>query len=401
MSKIEYQEYDECMVAYHEISAKPIRHSKEIQIISIRTKKESINKLTIPSEIKGKTVTSINMRAVTGRIEELIVPATVEHLSEGAFMDANVGKIVFEGNVNKIPESCFQNCDATEIIFTHLDKITEVGYKAFFKTKSLKKFVWPINCCYIPIECFGCSGISEIHMPNVTQIYNGAFKGTPFLCEVDWPVGCATIPAKCFSGSAITHINGIENSVKTIRACAFYCTANLKEIKWPRNCSIIPNSCFCHSGIKKITIHPSIARIDREAFAGTKNLKEYEWPLLCENVPSNCFSSSGIERITGIENVRSIEPGAFHDLMNLREIIWPGAVWLCSSVLTGCNSLTRVKFMGERARLCLTTLRGSNVKNGCLDFTECDEVEVTECGQDEWGTLNVKAGFNTIIQIRL
>lgn len=141
------------------------------------------------------------------------------------------------------------------------EEVMEIGEKAFFDCRSVKK-IW------IP--------------ESVQVIGNGAFANCRNLEEIKLPISLTKIRSNTFCGChSLKKITLPENLI-TIGDSAFRYCSSLKEMILPETLKIISNYAFCYcSHLQKITFPESIEVLGKRAFQKCRNLEE----IIFKNFP--------------------------------------------------------------------------------------------------------------------
>ena len=186
--------------------------------------------VTIPSEYKGKKVTTIG-----------------EYAFCYSFYDQLYGKNIETIN---LPNS-----------------IKAIEKYAFWANHSIKKITLNEGLEKIGENAFEKTKISSINIPSsVKEIGNGAFSSCYDLSQVALNEGLEKIGDSAFKDTKITSIT-IPSSVKEIRNNAFAGT-KITSIDIPSSVKEIGNSAFAGTKITSITIPSSVKEIGNNAFAG-------------------------------------------------------------------------------------------------------------------------------------
>ena len=236
--------------------------------------------VTIPSQISGRTVTSIG---------------------EGAFSFQNIIigydprkqplSIRIPDTVKTIEKNAFESCEELKSMILGKN-ITSIGDDAFRDCSSLKSISLPSGVKSIGQEAFlGCESLSSISIPKtVKDIGKDAFEDTKWLNDhrkrdpiivvngllidgkkcsgnVNIPNGVTTIVDQAFyDNDKITSVT-IPQGVKMIEECAFYECSNLKNVTIPDGVTSVGNVAFkeCKK-LKQVIIPESVKSIGYEAF---------------------------------------------------------------------------------------------------------------------------------------
>ena len=172
----------------------------------------------IPSTYKGKPVTSIGKKAFAEfrDMTTLIIPSTVTHIGEDAFLFCvNLGMVYYEGSATQWAQIEFEGKDANPIHYTNdiyfnndelasyvvlEEGLTEINDFAFTNCDSLTKIVLPSTVTTIGINAFyACTNLKEVVLSNgVTTIKDKAFYNCYRLPNLFIPASVTTIGEGAF-----------------------------------------------------------------------------------------------------------------------------------------------------------------------------------------------------------
>lgn len=173
---------------------------------------------------------------------------------------------------------------------------------------------------YIGNFAFSGSNIKKVTISeNIKRVGKEAFSGCNQLFSAIWKAKCE-IPEECFS----------------------YCS-KLSRFSFA-NAEAIGKKAFAKSGLRSITLHKNIKKVETCAFGGCENLEKVVWRAQANIIPSSCFSRCSKLSIFDCENLESIgahafkecnlivvhlpqntkrvEIGAFQNCKRLENIIW-------------------------------------------------------------------------------
>lgn len=111
-------------------------------------------------------------------VEEIILPDTLEIISEGAFSGSGIKNIVIPENVYSIGAYTFDNCTELERVDINSTALTELNEYLFYDCSKLKEvnFCENSNISEIRYYAFAGCDITEITLPSlVTRLYNNIF----------------------------------------------------------------------------------------------------------------------------------------------------------------------------------------------------------------------------------
>lgn len=242
--------------------------------VAIRKYNGNDANVVIPSEINGKSVTSIN------GISEWYSPWG-EYIYDGAFEDnKNLVNVTIPATVTSIGAETFSGCSNLKSV-SFSENVTSIGCKAFYNCTQLTDIENINNLNIIEAQAFeGTKWLEEQRELNplviinntvidgrtikgtatipegITRIAPYAFRDTITVTEVEFPSTLEYIGERAFSNCYCINTIILPDSVENIGDCAFqYCTA-LKFLKMPDN---------------------EYADIGIYVFRGCSNIKEITW----------------------------------------------------------------------------------------------------------------------------
>ena len=253
--------------------------------------------ITIPSEIDGKSVTSIGHSAFDGcrGLTSITIPNSVTSIGDWAFEHCTgltSINVASGNNYYSDNNGVLFNKKKTELIrypegksqtsYTIPNSVTSIGVGAFFD----------------------CTGLTSITIPNsVTSIGDGAFEWCTGLTSITIPNSVTSIEGWAFNVcTGLTSIT-IPNSVKSIGDGAFEYCAGLTSITIPNSVTSIGYRAFYDcTGLTSITLGNSVTSIGYEAF----------------------YKCTGLTSITIPNSVTSIGRGAFY-YTGLKDVYYTGS----------------------------------------------------------------------------
>lgn len=177
--------------------------------------------LTIPSEIDGYTVTTINRSAFQDckGLTSVVIPNTVtkmeDYVIDGAFKDCTgLTNVTLSNNLGNIGERAFSGCTGLTSI-TIPNSVTSIGSFAFSGCTGLTSVTLSKNLTMVDTRTFsGCSKLTEIELPNnVTTINSSAFEKCTNLKFIKIPKVTVSIESNAFANCENLTIFGTEGSV--------------------------------------------------------------------------------------------------------------------------------------------------------------------------------------------
>ena len=266
--------------------------------------------------------------------------------------------------VTEIDERAFQLEKITEVILP--DGITKIGYKAFYKTKSLKKINFPESLKIIENQAFyesvltavdipgqtaigarafeSCVNMETLSIPQVTYMGNACFRHCSKLTSVTVPAS-----AKIGQQAAGTLSDGNQLTDGTNQVSGQHAFADcygLKDATIQEGSTTVPTSMFMFCGdLTTVTFPTTVTSIEKEAF-------------------SSCFSLNAID----IQNVESIGDRAFWNCFHLK-----GDLVLSDKVKKiGDRAFRQTGFTGVK----WTATNGCTIGNNV--FSECNFLEYVD-----------------------
>ena len=276
--------------------------------------------IAIPSEIDGKTVTSVGDNAFSNqdKITSVTVPDTVKSIQEFAFSYClGIKSINISKSVAEISCNAFKGCSNLESITIDSDNPNYCSQDGLLFNKDKTEIV------------FSLPSVQSITIPGtVKRIGNCAFENCFKLTSVVMQNGVTEIGYNAFGSCENLTSVTISDSVKNIREWAFGYCKKLTDIVLPKGLEIIGFCAFYEcTELKNITIPKNVSYIGEEAFKDTKWLEEQrnKDPLVIVNnlVVDGQTCSGEVIIPTGINNIC---PYAFQNAVNVTSVILPNTI---------------------------------------------------------------------------
>lgn len=333
------------------------------------------NRLSIdlPCLYLGRPVVSIARYAFEkSSIQEIIIPYTYRYISDYAFTDSNIVKIIFKSsNIVSIGKRAFYNCALLSNIEIP-NTVNHIGDLAFGNCLSLSSVEFKNNSKLVnfSMEFFsGCQSLTRINVPDsVSCIKNNTFNGWKSLKSIYLPNSVQDIEWQAFfdctadiifeDNSKLTELN--DNALSGYKGASFMIpksVTNLGEQNYHpfsgltfsvifesgSSLSYFSDELFWRFKGESITIPKSIKSIGYRTFYECSNLRNivFEADSELEFIGAEAFAlSSLLENISLPENVRRIDNEAFFCCGMLKNIIIPESVKrIGSSTFARCSNL--------------------------------------------------------------
>ncbi len=227
--------------------------------------------VTIPSEIEGKKVTSINNKAFMGRksLKKVVLPDTITAIGSNAFNDCSELKEI------NIPAS-----------------VKTIGDFAFYMCKSLESFIVPNEIKEIKENTFAyCESIKSITLPDgLITINKNAFDFCTLLTEINIPSSVTLIGDQAFSNNQSLESIVIPDSVKNIGEMVFKDCGKLKQVTLSNNISTLKRGIFKHcSSLEELKIPDSVKVIENGVFEGCSSIKTISFSKNVRTIANGCL----------------------------------------------------------------------------------------------------------------
>ena len=337
-------------------------------------------KVTIPSAIGGKKVTSIGKNAFSDRtdITGIIIPNGVTVIYDKAFMGCtSLTNVKISDSVTTIYNEAFRGCtalksltipdsvtfianyvfyDCTSLSSIKLsNSITSLGVKAFYGCTSLKSITIPKGVKFIYERAFdSCSDLKSVTIPNtVTFIDNYVFIDCSSLESITIPASviyiyrspfenCSSLKSINVSAdnTCFSSVDGVlYNKDKTQLIC---CPCKKTKLTMPNTVTEIgKEACYACTELTEVRLSRKLKTIGNYAFASCINLKEIKIPDSVTTIGGSAFYNcdSLIEVIVPY-GVTSIYAGAFAWSLRLETVTIPSTVTtIGENVFEGCAGI--------------------------------------------------------------
>ncbi len=207
----------------------------------------SANELSIPKEIMGLTVTSIDDEAFYNKVSLTFVniPDTVLVIGLRAFAYCyNLSSVVIGKSVRFINSQAFQSC--TSLTGINVQNVEAIGHLAFSHCTSMTSFRSQNQLTYIGENAFEyCTSLNFIRFSNTLEtISASAFKNCTALTTVTFPDSLTKIGARAFQNCTGLETVTFGDGALIIDMYAFENCTTLTEVTIPQTVVSIGKDAF-------------------------------------------------------------------------------------------------------------------------------------------------------------
>lgn len=353
--------------------------------------------VTIPDNLDGKQVTSIDSRAFEGCrfLKNITIPDSVTTIGNGAFWDCSgLTSVTIPESVTTIADIAFSGCLRLVEVYNKSSLIiTAGGWDNGFIARYAKNVYTEAGGSKLATDEKGfiiydgntlvnyIDSQTDITIPtNITTINPYAFYQCK-LTSVTIPDSVTTIGEWAFNYcQSLTSIT-VPNNVTSIGEGAFAFCSGLTKVIVSNSINTIGFSVFkgC-SSLKNITIPDSVTSIGNYAFANCNGLTSVTIPDSVMSIGSYAFDScSGLTTVTILNSVRSIGGYAFANCSSLTYVTIPNSVTSIGySAFNDCRVLTTIKYGGTKTQWG-TINKGTNWKDNTGNFAvHCTDGTLTK-----------------------
>lgn len=193
---------------------------------------------------KEKYISSNSFRSAKN-LSNIIIPESIDSISEGAFMEAGNGFHIDLSNIKVLGEQCFKKSGISSVILP--STINSLPEEVFYNCKQLTEVSIPEGIKTIEKCAFlSCENLKSVTLNNsLVEIGQSAFSSCP-IKDIMFPESLKTISFDAFRGCDFTEIL-LPDGVEEIGSGAFEC-----------------------KNLEKINVPKKLKKIDHEAFKGSK-----------------------------------------------------------------------------------------------------------------------------------
>ena len=242
------------------------RYNKKFKGIEL-TKYIGIDKkILIPSEIEGIEVVAIGPscfsydksshlyeKLLVRRIEEVILPDTIQYICQKAFSESGIEKIVIPDKVKEIKQSAFAYCYYLKEVVLSKNLETISSY-AFQYCSKLETIFLPNSLRKIGLFSFSSSGLKEIVFnEGLLEVGKAAFQYCDKLKKVVFSSTVNKLSELAFAACEDLETIEMDCNIEKIEKDTFYRCRSLRDIKIPKSVTSINHEAFYYC--KDITIN--------------------------------------------------------------------------------------------------------------------------------------------------
>lgn len=282
-------------------------------------------------------------------MDPFIVPSTVEHIAQSAFLyTKKLKNITISEGVKDIGAYAFKNSGIKSASIPA--SVTSISDGVFVNCSNLETVdVASANTAYSSVDgvVFNKTVTDLIYYPTakageytvpgtVTTIKQSSCEGTKKLTKITLPPSVKTIEESAFESSSLSELafsgtSGLETIGKRAFIWAHLSNvtipASVKLLEWEAFYGQNGNDSFDGQGLKTVTVEDNsqLKEIGAEAFRGNKKLEKFEFKGTCK-----------------LEKIRN---AAFRDNYSLPSFTFPQTITrIDESAFNGCSSMKSATF---------------------------------------------------------
>lgn len=346
--------------------------------IAIVNYKGTATSVEIPSTLDNYVVTEIGCKAFYNKkLEEIVLPNTIEKIDEYAFSNAKKLKsIKLPNSLKKLCSNAFYLCESLETVEIPKNVLV-IGDTAFYGAYNA------VIYCEAESKPSGWSdnwNASRDVIWNVNKHENYESLEYVIIGNQDDKY---IIIIKYYGEETnlIIPFSINDEPVKEIRKNAFQKNTYLENVELPNGILSIGEYAFSNcSSLKSITIPDSVTSIGKYAFESCVSLESIALPNGMTTIEQYSFiNCTSLKSVTIGENITTIKNGAFQSCEALATIKLPRSVTtLYDGVFSGCKALNKI-FLPKT----LTTIYGSPFKK-CTINVYCEASLKPTDWSDNW-----------------
>ena len=334
--------------------------------------------VTVPSEIKGKPVTTLH-GTFSGKktVKKVTVPEGVRLIEYNAFFGCTaLTTVVLPSSLEEMTEYTFYECTNLKTVsldtansklakigrysFAYCEKLTgfdipsslkELEEGVFSHCLGLKKIIIPDTVEKIDKDAFcGCTNVTEIKIPGtVKEAGDFALFDCEKVITAELPISMVTLTNLQMSSELETLVIVDDGSTELPDKDALNEKKKLKKVVFPDSLTSIPKA-FCRSvsALEEVKLPANLKIISNASFSGCTNLKTIDLPDTVTEIGAFAFKSTGLTSITIPASVETVDDTAFIDNISLTDVTFPAGKGIS---FEGCTSLVNVKINNNPTKI--------------------------------------------------
>lgn len=334
--------------------------------------------VTVPSEIKGKPVTTLyGTFSGNKTVKKVTVPEGVRLIKNLAFHGCTaLTTVVLPSSLEEMTEYTFYQCTnlKTVSLDTANSKLTKIGRYSFAYCEKLTGFDIPsllkeleegvfadcssLEKIIIPdtVEKIGgsvfceCINVTEIKIPGtVKEASDFALFGCDKVITAELPISMVTLANLQRSDELETLVIIDDGSTALPDKDALNKKKKLKKVIFPDSLTSIPKAfCMSASALEDVKLPANLKIISNASFSGCTNLKTIDLPDTVTEIGAFAFESTGLTSITIPASVETVDDTAFIDNTSLTDATFPAGKGIS---FEGCTSLVNVKINNNPTKI--------------------------------------------------
>lgn len=299
----------------------------------VENSKHSATVLTIPDDVRiiGKSAFSYV------RVDEVILPETVEQIEDTAFKMSTIKRIDLT-NIKSLGYAVFWRSSLEKV--TYSKYLTYIPEKCFIMT-NLSKFDVPEQVRILEPYCFFNTNLEKIDLSKITFLGTSVFTMCYHLKEIILSSTITEIPDQfCFNCHSLEYID--LSRIKVVGNAAF---ANCEKLNVGNLSIKIGNYAFAGTNVKHLTIE-DVSKISAGAYSNCKHLESVKISGK-DAIPDYLFAGcKNLNNITISEGITTIGERAFSGILgsaSIKKIVLPSTVsTIKSSAFAECSELNEI-----------------------------------------------------------
>lgn len=334
--------------------------------------------VTVPSEIKGKPVTTLyGTFSGNKTVKKVTVPEGVRLIKNLAFHGCTaLTTVVLPSSLEEMTEYTFYQCTNLKTVsldtanskltkigrysFAYCEKLTgfdipsllkELEEGVFADCSSLEKIIIPDTVEKIGGSVFGgCTNVTEIKIPGtVKEASDFALFGCDKVITAELPISMVTLANLQRSDELETLVIIDDGSTALPDKDALNKKKKLKKVVFPDSLTSIPKAfCMSASALEDVKLPANLKIISNASFSGCTNLKTIDLPDTVTEIGAFAFKSTGLTSITIPASVETVDDTAFIDNTSLTDATFPAGKGIS---FEGCTSLVNVKINNNPTKI--------------------------------------------------